>query len=80
MSKHIRYSTNPCNGELVFYDKGKRDDYYKCTKCGDIVKVITCPSWEDYVLRKHIMLPKEEFIMFIREYKSRNKKKVERII
>jgi hypothetical protein len=50
--EHIKYNTHHCKGELVF-SHNQRDEHghnhtmYKCSKCGDIINLITCPSYED---------------------------------
>lgn len=30
---------------------------YRCDKCNDLVNIIICPSWEEYVLRGQIRVP-----------------------
>lgn len=37
---------------------------YRCDKCNDLVNVISCPSWESYVLSGKIRLPKAEWERF----------------
>lgn len=34
---------------------------YRCDKCNDLVNVITCPSYEEFVLRGKIRVSKEEY-------------------
>jgi DNA-directed RNA polymerase subunit RPC12/RpoP len=47
MDIHIKYATIPCGGSLTFQQSDNRKSYYKCTKCGDIVKIITNNSYND---------------------------------
>lgn len=34
---------------------------HRCDKCKDLVNVISCPSWEDYVLSGKIRVAKEVY-------------------
>lgn len=34
---------------------------HRCDKCHDLVNVISCPSWEDFVLRGKIRVSKEVY-------------------
>lgn len=58
---HVR-----CGGKLLLHHTEEKklkngkiveDEYYECQKCHYIIHVITLPSYEDYVLRKQILVP-----------------------
>jgi len=50
--EHIKYHTHHCGGELRFShyeDKGfgHNKSMYKCMRCGDLVNIISMPSYDD---------------------------------
>ncbi len=32
-------------------------DMFKCDKCDELINIVVCPSWEDFVLRGKIRVP-----------------------
>jgi hypothetical protein len=54
--EHIKYHTHRCGGELVyFHDIPNKDNrmcpMYKCRRCGDLVHIIICPSYNEFFRR-----------------------------
>jgi len=34
---------------------------FRCDKCNELINIVTCPSWEDFVLRGRIRVTKQEY-------------------
>ena len=54
MTKHIKYHTIPCGGELIFSHIDGKKTWYRCNKCNDLVNLITYPSYDDLKKRGKI--------------------------
>lgn len=53
VNKHAvkKYGAKPIEKQLT-------KNFYRCDKCNNLVNVVVCPSWEDYVMMGKIRVPK----------------------